>query len=221
VGEALAPDVGERLPVGRALRIAWGVRSVWLIAGMYFLMYGVVNAFQGLWAVPWLIDARGLTRPEAAAIQSWWAWGTVVGGLSWGLLSDRVLHTRKSSGLVGFVLFGLAWAPMTLLPSLPLLALTPLMFLAGFGSASVVVTSPIVMELLPRQVVGTAIGLVNATPFLGAAVYQYGIGLALDAFGRAPGGAYLPGGYQTVFAFCLASIVGGTLLMLPVRERGR
>jgi sugar phosphate permease len=85
----------------------------------------------------------------------------------------------------------------------------------------VVITSPIVMELLPRQVMGAAIGLVNATPFLGAAVYQYGIGLALDAFGRAPGGAYLPAGYQAVFAFCLASIVGGTLLMVPVRERGR
>ena len=221
LGEVLAPDVGERLPLARALRIAWGVRSVWLIAAMFFLMYGVVNAFQGLWAVPWLIDTRGLSRPEAAIIQSWWAWGTVVGALAWGLLSDRVLHTRKGTGLLGFVLFALAWAPMTLLPALPLWTLTPLMFLAGFGSASVIITSPIVMELLPRQVVGTAIGLVNATPFLGAAAYQYGIGLALDAFGRAPSGAYLPSGYQAVFAFCLVSILGATLLMLPVRERGR
>src|SRR5205085_3541726 len=95
------------------------------------------------------------------------------------------------------------------------------MFLAGFGSASVVVISPLIMELLPRQVMGTAIGLINATPFLGAAVYQYGIGVALDAFGRAPSGAYLPAGYQAVFAFCLLSILGGTALMLPVRERGR
>ncbi len=95
------------------------------------------------------------------------------------------------------------------------------MFLAGFGSASVVITAPLIMELLPRQVVGTAIGLINATPFLGAAVYQYGIGLALDRFGRFPNGTYLPAGYQAVFAACLLSILGATLLMLPVRERPR
>ncbi len=217
----LAPDVEKRLPLGIALQIAWGTRSVWLIALMFFLVYGVVNAFQGLWAVPWLIDTRGLDRATAATLASWWAWGTVAGAPTWGLLSDRVLHTRKGAGILGFILFALAWAPLTLLPAIPLWSLAPLMFLAGFGSASVVITAPLIMELLPRQVVGTAIGLINATPFLGAAVYQYGIGLALDRFGRFPNGTYLPAGYQAVFAACLLSILGATLLMLPVRERPR
>ncbi len=221
VGEALAPDVAERLPLRQTLRIAWGLPSVWLLAAVLFLILGTINAFQGLWAVPFLIDTRGMERSGAAGLVAWWAWGTVFGAPSWGLLSDRVLHTRKGTALLGFALFALAWTPLTLIPAVPSEWLVPLMFLAGFGAGSSVVSSPMLMELLPRQVVGAAIGLTNATPFLGAAVYQYGIGLALDAFGRRPSGAYPIEGYQAVFGFCLLSLVGAFLLMSSVRERAR
>jgi sugar phosphate permease len=217
----LAPDTQERLPLGPALRIAWGLRNVWLLAAMYFLIYGAVNAFQGLWAVPFLIDARGLDRPSAAGLLAWWAWGTIVGAPAWGLLSDRVLHTRKGATILGYAIFALTWVPLTLLAGTPSWALAPLMFVASFGSASIVLGTPLLMELIPRQVMGTTSGLVNATPFLGAAVFQSAIGLALDAFGRTPSGAYPPHAYQTVFGVCLLCALGGTALLLAVRERAR
>jgi sugar phosphate permease len=75
VPAALVPDVAERPPLGLALRLTLAQRNVLLLGLMYFLLFGVAVAFQGLWAVPFLIDARGLDRATAAGLMAFWAWG--------------------------------------------------------------------------------------------------------------------------------------------------
>lgn len=186
-------------------------------------VYASLITFQGLWAVPYLTQVRGLGRVEAASLVSLIAGGVVVGSPLVGWLSDRVLVSRRVP-MAGFTLVHVAcWLPLVV-PALavPDWALGPHLALLGLSACGLVLVWACVREVNDPARVGLAVGFANVPVFLLVAVVQWLTGAILDAHwtGGLAGEArlYPPGAFRAAFALCLGLAAGALVMALLVTE---
>lgn len=207
-----------RIALPDAVRMVLLSRNLWLLAVYAFVLYGVLMAIQALWAVPYLMDVYGFPRQDASNVITMWPIGTIIASPIWGYLSDRVLRTRKWVVFGGVALFSLPFLALVLSPAgLPVWSLYGLFFFCGVTNSAVVVSFALLNDVMPRQIVGTAVGLYNLWFFVGGAVYQQVAGAILDRF--ALDGQATVDGYRAVFLFCLVGTWIGALAILAARER--
>ncbi|MGQ9675937.1 MAG: MFS transporter [Chloroflexota bacterium] len=212
-------DSAPKIALGDAARLVLLNRNLWLLAVYAFVLYGALMAIQGLWAVPYLMDVYGLLRQDASNVITMWPLGTILASPVWGYLSDRVLRTRKWVVFGGVVSFSLPFVALVLSPAgLPLWSLYGLFFFCGVTNSAVAVSFALLNDVIPRQIVGTAVGLYNVWFFVGGAVYQQAAGAILDRF--AVNGHATVDGYRAVFLVCLIGAWIGALAILAARERG-
>jgi MFS family permease len=79
---------------------------------VFFAKVGITGtylAFFALWGSPYLMQAHGMTRPEAGALISLGVLGFVAGGTIIGYLSDRLFRQRKLPLLLGGCCYALFW----------------------------------------------------------------------------------------------------------------
>jgi MFS family permease len=95
--------------VGEAIKIAVTNRNFPFLAIYAFAVYGPMMGFQGLWAVPYMMDTFGWTKQAASNVLSWWAIGMICGCPIHGWVSDRVVHSRKKVVITGAVVYTLGW----------------------------------------------------------------------------------------------------------------
>lgn len=176
-----------------------GYREVWRhpffrrLAPIGFFHYGGFVAMQTLWIVPWLTRVAGRSPAEAAQGLFWIMLALLGSYWLWGLLNPWL--TRR--GLSASHMMG--WG-------LPLsMAAFAMILIAGPGAGtgawmlfcvlSTVVTlaQPAVALALPASLAGRALSAYNLVVFAGIFVVQWGVGLAIDGFGRL--------GFGTVGAF--------------------
>ena len=196
-----------------ALKMAvtnWNFR--WL-AVYAFAVYGPMMGFQGLWAVPYMMDINGFTKQVAANVVSWWAIGMIVGCPLWGIISDRILKSRKKVVILGASVYTLGWLYIAMNPGgWSVASMSAFCFImGGFGGAYITNYSHI-SERLPRKVVGTAIGVFNLFYFVGGAFYQQYMGRLLDGFGKTAG-KFPMEGYASTFWLCFWGMVVGTAVL--------
>jgi len=152
----------------------------------------------------------GMTRAEAGAILSMIAWGMIIGSPLLGILSDRVLQSRKKPfiictsilvlELIGFNIFtaGLSSTVLFIL----------FFIFAVCASAIVILAFTTIKELFPIEIAGTSVGTVNLFPFLGGAVFMPLLGSVLDAYPQTATGGYPLEAYKTLLLILLgASLV--------------
>jgi len=178
-------------------------------------------AFAGLWGVPFLETAYGLSRTSAAGVTSAFFAGWGVGAPLFGWLSDRI-GRRRDPLLIALALKTVALAALIYVPGLPLLALVLLSFLVGlFGSAQILCFA-LVKENHAPALSGTAIGFLNGVITGAGALFQPLVGILLDLAwtGEIVSGApvYHAEAYRLAFASLIACCVGGFLCLLAVRE---
>lgn len=206
--------------LGQVARLVLLNRNVWLLAVYAFVLYGALMAVQGLWAVPYLMDIHSLTRQDASNVITLWPIGTIVASPIWGYLSDRVLKTRKWVVMAGVLMFSLPFLILSISPSgLPLWSLYALFFWCGVTNSTVAVSFALLTDVIPRHIVGTAVGLYNLWFFVGGAVYQQMAGVILASFPAATGQGSVDG-YRAVFLLCLIGSWLGTVAVLGTREEG-
>lgn len=176
-------------------------------------------SFNGLWGGPFLMHVYGMTRTQAGGVLSMMALGLIFGAPFWNWISHHVFYSRKKiliiSQLGGLCIF------------------TPLAFFAGdftetqlylwcfffnFSLASIVVVGySAIKDSFPIQISGTATGILNIFPFVGAALGQPLIGWYLDSVGAA-GGQYPVEAYSTAFKICLLSLFAAFVASTLVKE---
>jgi len=193
-----------------------GVRRVlsegafWPVAVWFFFDCGVFFAFGGLWAGPYLMHTYGLSKGQAGAILSMTAWAMILGGPLLGLLSQKVLRSRKktfilcTSSLVVLLLF------LNIFPAgLPHAVLYLWFFLFSVSSSAIVVMGfTSTKELFPVEIAGTSVGTVNFFPFFGGAVFMPLLGRVLDAYPKNAAGGYPVAGYHMILVILLlASLI--------------
>ncbi len=121
-----------------------------------------------------------------------------------GALSDRIGRRTPLMRTLGF-LFVLSWLPWLWGGQLPVAASLGLFALMGVSISGITLVWPCAKEVNPAAYSGMSTSVVNTGGFLGPALLQPLVGLALDVASR--GKAHTPGdwrlGLAVIFAFAL------------------
>ena len=198
--------------------------NFWMITAALFFSGGITLTFQGLWAVPYLIDVYGLSRAKAGALLMLMPFGFTVGAPLFGLLIGRFALNRKMAIVGCTVLSLLSWTILLLFGGRgSYLLVIPLFLIFGLlGGGSITIFMTMTKELFPLWLTGTAVGLMNPAAFLSAAYYQPLTGFLLNRVGQLDSGAYPLEAYQHIFiAFLISFIItllATLMLSLPKKD---
>jgi sugar phosphate permease len=173
----------------------------------FFLNLGLGGsylAFAGLWAVPFLTDARGLSRDAAALHTTVMLGAFALSSLATGLLSDRL--GRRKPLVVGFgLVHALCWVPWLAGAGLGRAAGLALFALMGASATGFTLSWASVKEVNPPALAGTAMAVVNTGVFLGPTLYQPLVGWVVDRAG-------FRAGLGVLAAFAAAGVVAALFL---------
>ncbi len=195
------------MPLGRALLTALGNPSWRLLAIAFFCYGGASLSFQGLWAGPYLIDVYGLSKVAVGGILAAMPFGMLISFPLAGRLSDRLFRSRLKAVTFGVLLLVATWAALTFGNRLiPIALMYVILFAFGFGNGFYMVATTQITELFPVEIAGTAAGAYNMMCFLGAGIFQQGLGVILKAYPRV-GDAFPVEAYRTAFSVCLVAMI--------------
>ena len=132
----------------------------WL-CGLYTSFLNLPILLLGaMWGSMYLVQVRGLTRPESSAVTSALFIGMIIGSPFIGWLSDK-LQRRKSPMIIGAVLSVLLFIGLILTPDLSLFELIGLFFLLGFITSAQIISYPLIAESNPAALTGSSEGLAS------------------------------------------------------------
>ncbi len=154
-------------------------RDTWPNVCVNFGLCGSFFAFAGLWATPFLTQARGMTRVVAANHVSLYFIGFALGCVAIGALSDR-LGKRKPVLIVTSHVYLLIWLVLLSGQVLPLAASYWLFALMGLVTASFTLTWACTKEVNAPALSGMSTSVTNMAGFLAGAILQPLVGWAMD-----------------------------------------
>jgi len=179
-GEAATGEARSKT-LGQSLREVLAVRQVRLACVVASAMMAMLFGFGGLWDVP-LEQGYGYTHSDAVWLNSWLFIGVTVTPPFIGWAADRWRIRRP------ILLGGQVVALIAILGILGINTEVPFWFAAGnlallgIGISVTVLTFPIACDAVEPANAGAAIGIVNASGLLSAAVFQILPGVLLAVF---------------------------------------
>jgi len=187
------------------LKVTFSESIVRYLSCAALLSYGALMAFQGLWGVPFLIDAYGFSKIAASNMIMILPVGFIVGSL----ILAKLFNTRFGNliFIIGFIIPGVIYfILMITVGRLTPFALFSCIFILGFLGGVFPFSLKIYSEILPQANFGAAMGIVNSTLFFGGMVFQPLTGFIFDIFGRS-NGHYSIVAYKYFFLFLTIALV--------------
>jgi len=184
-------------------------RATWPGFWVCFGMSGSYMAFVGLWAVPYLTHAHGMSAVEATQHTSLMVISLAVTQAGVGAVSDRLGHRRPlmlASGVL-YLASWIAWlAGAAAIPG----ASYAISILMGVCLSGFTLAWACAKELNPPRYSGMAISLVNTGGFLAVGLLQPAVGWLIDwSAGDAPlATAHFAPGMALLTAFALIGLAG-------------
>ncbi|MDZ7699743.1 MAG: MFS transporter [Deltaproteobacteria bacterium] len=197
-----------------SLKILFSDWSYWAISMSLFLRYGAYASIQALWAGPFLMEYLGLSPVLAGNLILMLSFGFILGSPSGGIISDRLLHSRKNTVLLGSSITGAgvmvvsAWSEPAWL-----LLLGILLFLIGFFASLNQVSYAHIKELMPADMSGTAMAGINFFTMFGGGAFMHGLGGIMKSMGEGASGIY-----STAFVICGCALFINVGLYLTTRD---
>lgn len=205
----------------QAIRMTAANWNVWTVIILFFVWYGTIMAFQGLWVGPWLITVYGVTKSEAGRLAGLIPLGMIFGCPLAGVLADRVLKSKFWVVLMGACMTSLLWIVLAgAAHGFSLKTLALFLFVYGFCNGWFVVMYANLKENVEPAVQGTATGLLNTFVFLGGAAFQQVTAAILDRTSGAHGMLTLTG-FRSAFGFCLGAMLLAMVIFMSQRRRCR
>lgn len=211
------PAPATRVPWLRALAGVLGNRVTWPAFFVNMGVGGSYLAFAGLWAVPYLQQAYGMSRVSAAQHASLLLLGVAVGSLAIGVISDR-FGSRTGVMRVFVFAYALSWLPWLAHVQWPFAVTLAWFALMGLLIPGFTLSWTIAKEANPPQYSGIATAVVNVGIFLGTGIFQPWVGWLLDR-GRAAGDA--AGGWDRGIALLAGAAAFGAVMTLWVGRGAR
>jgi sugar phosphate permease len=210
-------DYPEDLTTIRHLGIVFSKPGFWMVTVSTFFFGGPALTFQGLWAVPYLMDVYGYSRVQAGGLLMLLPIGFIIGAPLIGFLSDRMTISRKSILLWSLGLGLVCWSFFVMSGGKPdSVFLAPLFLVMGTcGGGSLPLFMTITKELFPQSITGTAMGLMNTAAFLSTAVFQPFSGFLMDTVGRS-GSVYPLEAYDQILTFFFISMIIAMICIIPL-----
>lgn len=192
----------------------------WLLATLFFGVFGGTMALQGLWATPFLMSLFHIDRDYASMINVALPIGNILGAPFFGRLGDRVFGDRVHLLIFLIALLACTWLALTFLSCQ--LGIRGVMILyAVLGSLSGGLGTTLwatVQAKTPSTIMGLMSGLMNPFPLLGIAVMQGVTGKIIDHAGKV-GNVYASKGYRNGFFIILLVVVFCLILSVIFRDR--
>ncbi|MCK9274135.1 MAG: MFS transporter [Syntrophales bacterium] len=217
-GEQEAP---AHTTVVKRLAIILGTFDFWMITLSMFFTGGAFLSFQGLWAVPYLMDVFGFSRISAGWMLMLLPFGFAVGGPVFGIFTDRLNLNRKIILLAAMGVSTAGWAILFFLKFTPYSFVVAFLFLIFGLSAggTLPLCFTITKDLFPPWLMGTAVGLSNPSAFFGAALYQPLTGYLLSRFSGLTPGVYSIEAYRHLILVFLISFAISFICILLLSSR--
>jgi len=191
----------------------------WIIATIFFGIYGTLITLQGLWATPFLMAVLGIEHIFASKLNMLIPVGVIIGAPVAGWLIDRFALNKGSALVLILFVYTSTWVGMIFLFSqLGAGGFSLVLLVMGIATGGFISTLwGIVQETTPSEILGLTSGMLNPAPFLGVAVFQVLTGAILDRAGRV-GDLYTLSGFKNAFLACLFGIVICLLLSFYLRK---
>jgi MFS family permease len=179
-------------------------RRFWLVALIFFGIYGTLVTMQGLWATPFLMTVLGIERILASKLNMLIPVGVIIGAPIFGWLIDRLSLHRGNTLTAILAVYTVTWAVIILFSAqLGIVGLSLVLLVMGIATGGFITTLwGIVQEITPAEILGLTSGMLNPAPFLGVAAFQVLTGAVLDRAGLV-GGLYPLWGFRSAFLLCL------------------
>jgi len=208
-GGGAAPDSGPGV-----FKLLTSLRF-WVVAAIFFGIYGTLIALQGLWATPFLMTALGIERVSASNLNMLIPVGVIVGSPFIGWLTGRFKLNKGHALCIIIAIYAITWIGIIFFfRQLEMLGIAMLLLVMGIVAGGFISTLwGFVQETTPSEIMGLTSGMLNPAPFFGVAVYQVITGAILDRAGRINDTYSLPG-FQNAFMVCLGSILVCLVLSL-------
>jgi len=196
-------------------------RNTWLLTIAPGGIVGPVQAFAGLWGVPYFCTHYGLKPARAAVITSILLVAWAVGGPFWGALSDRI-GRRKPLYVVCSIVAAAVWSVLLFVQNLPMIVVILLVVILGFASGAVIIGFAYVKESLSPSLAGTVSGFCNMGYMIGPMLLQPIMGFLLDLMwdGTVHDGVrlYSLAAYRGAFLVMIAFSIMAIILLLFTQE---
>ncbi len=212
-------DLPQAVKLHTRFRIVLSKPGFWMVTISTFFFGGPALTFQGLWAVPYLMDIHDYSRLQAGGLLMMLPLGFVIGAPTFGFLADKVsLLGRKGILLCSLGLSLACWTVFLFSGGKPSsLILGPLFLIMGScGGGSLSLYMTITKELFPHWLTGTALGLMNPAAFLSTALFQPFTGFLMDTVGRS-GSTYPLAAYYNVFIVIFIFMAIGFVSIIPLK----
>ena len=194
-------------------------RGFWSIGLAAAFVQSVAISLLGLWAGPWMRDVAGLDRAELASNLLFAASAFGVGGVLWGVLSDRLAQRGVpplATYFWGCVACSVALIPIALgYQSASLLLWSVFMGLSPFGTLAYALLA----ARFPKEMAGRVVTALNMVMFFLAFAMQLGVGAIINLW-PVIDGRYAVEGYRTSFALCWLMQVAAVAWLAYAERRG-
>ncbi|MCK9362848.1 MAG: MFS transporter [Syntrophales bacterium] len=193
-------------------------KDYWFISIGSFIRYGTFAALQALWAGPLLLVVLKYSTFQSGNIILAMNIGTLAGLPFWGIISDRLLHTRKWLVVSGLFLL----AATTLLLSqvrtgAPAAATGLIFFFFGFFTASGQLMYTQIKELFPATMTGAALTGINFFTMTGPAFFLQMIGFIMQII--YPTASFSQAAFSVSLYFCFFCQLLAGLIYLMTKEK--
>ena len=216
VNPAATPG-GNPSPKAKAVHVL-ASGQFWIIAMIFFGIYGTLVTLQGLWATPFLMTVLGIERIFASKLNMLIPVGVIIGAPFFGWLTDWFSFDKRNTLISILTVYTLTWVGIIFFFSqLGTYGISLVLLVMGITTGGFIsMLWGIVQEITPLEILGLTSGMLNPAPFFGVAVYQVLTGVILDA-GRV-GDLYPLSGFRNAFLACLFGIVICLMLSFCLRK---
>ena len=173
------------------LRTIFTDARIWRVIPLTFCLAGVLLAFQGLWAGPYLFDVHGLSAVQTGNLLLWLGVGATIGYTASGWICDQFGLRRMT--LVAASVFALCQIGLAIQP--PLAGVAALLFVLGFSGGFNVMLLALGRQLFPLNMTGQATTAINLFAIGGTFAIQWIMGVIIgrwpvDSVGHYPPAAH-------------------------------
>lgn len=161
----------KQMGVWRSLVYVLKNKNNWL-SGLYATLMNLPIFILGaLWGMVYLEQMHGLSHAQSSYVTSMLFIGVILGSPFFGWFSDFI-RSRKKPMLMGAIISLAVVLILLYVPGLSLASLIILSFLLGFFTSSQIVSYPVVAELNPIELTGSAVSIISLTIMISGAIVQ-------------------------------------------------
>jgi sugar phosphate permease len=195
------------------LRRIFSNRQAWAAFFCHFGTVGTYVGFIGSWAVPYGMHVYGLSRSDSSQLIMMGLIGAIIGAPLTSWISSRIDSIKRPYLVIHIIVF-LSWASILIFNGKPpILLLTIIFFIIGFGNGGSALTFAIVRKFFDIKEVGVVSGFANMGGFLSAVLLPSIFGKVLDHFHTSATSVGYHYGFIIPVIFSLLGLLGGLFIV--------